>query len=177
MKKKEFDNMRKNIILIVLILIAVVSISGCINSPIDNINNSMKDLNTDITEGDNDYNAAISSINSRDFASGNNNIQIAKEKFGDAEQKIQEIEEYENDLNESVYKEYIDLIKEEVSLKKQASDELYLAMQYYINKDTYSGNSYAQSANSLMKQAVILQGERNELVEENSELFKKAGII
>ena len=36
--------MRKDIILIVLILIAVVSISGCINSPIDNINNRMKDL-------------------------------------------------------------------------------------------------------------------------------------
>ena len=169
--------MRKDIILIVLILIAVVSISGCINSPIDNINNRMKDLNTDITEGDTDYNSAISSINSRDFASGNNNIQIAKEKFNDAESKLSEIEEYENDLNESVYKDYIDLIKEEVSLKKQASDELYLAMQYYINNDSYSGNSYANSANSLMKQAVILQGERNKLVEDNSELFKKAGII
>ena len=76
-----------------------------------------------------------------------------------------------------VYKDYIDLIKEEVSLKKQASEELYLAMQYYSNNDSYSGNSYAYSANSLMNQAVILQGERNKLVEENSELFKKAGII
>ena len=163
--------MRKDIILIVLILIAVVSISGCINSPIDNINNRMKDLNTDITEGDNDYNAAISSINSRDYASGNNNIQIAKEKFNDAETKLSEIEDYQ------VYKEYIDLIKEEVSLKKQASDELYLAIQYYANNDAYSGNSYAKSANNLMKKAVILQGERNQLVEENSEIFKKAGII
>ena len=169
--------MRKEIILTVLILIAVVSISGCINSPIDNINNRMKDLNTDITEGDNDYNAAISDINNRDFESGNNNIQIAKEKFDDATTKLSEIQNYEDDLNESVYKEYIDLIKEEVSLKKQASDELYLAMQYYSNSDSYSGNSYANSANSLMKQAVILQGERNQLVEENSELFKKAGII
>ena len=169
--------MRKDIILIVLILIAVVSISGCINSPMDNINNRMKDLNTDITEGDNDYNSAISAINSRDFASGNNNIQIAKEKFDDAGSKLSEIEEYQNDLNESIYKDYIDLIKEEVSLKKQASDELYLAIQYYSNNDSYSGNSYANSANSLMKQAVILQGERNKLVEDNSELFKKAGII
>ena len=169
--------MRRDIILIVLILIAVVSISGCINSPIDNINNRMKDLTTDITEGDTDYNAAISSINSRDFASGNNNIQIAKEKFDDAGAKLSEIEEYEKDLNETVYKDYIDLIKEEVSLKKQASDELYLAIQYYSNNDSYSGNSYANSANSLMNQAVILQGQRNNLVEENSELFKKAGII
>ena len=169
--------MRRDIILIVLILIAVVSISGCINSPIDNINNRMKDLNTDITEGDTDYNAAISSINSRDFASGNNNIQIAKEKFDDAGAKLSEIEEYEKDLNETVYKDYIDLIKEEVSLKKQASDELYLAIQYYSNNDSYCGNSYANSANSLMNQAVILQGQRNNLVEENSELFKKAGII
>ena len=40
--------MKKEIVLIVLILIAVVSISGCINSPIDNINNRMKDINTDI---------------------------------------------------------------------------------------------------------------------------------
>ena len=169
--------MKKEIVLIVLILIAVVSISGCINSPIDNINNRMKDINTDITEGDNDYNTAMSAINSRDFESGNSNIQIAKEKFEDAESKLSEIEEYEEDLNESVYKEYLDLIKEEVSLKKQASDELYLSIQYYANSDSYSGNSYANSANTLMKQAVILQGERNKLVEENSELFKKAGII
>ena len=169
--------MRKDIILIVLLLIAVVSISGCINSPMDNINNRMKDLNTDINEGDNDYNAAISSINSRDFANGNSNIQIAKEKFDDAETKLSEIEEYENGLNESVYNEYIDLIQEEVSLKKQASDELYLAIQYYANDDTYTGNSYARSANELMKKAVILQGERNQIVEENPELFKKAGII
>jgi len=169
--------MRKDIILIVLILIAVVSISGCINSPIDNVNNRMKDLNTDITEGDTDYNSAVSSINNRDFDSANSNVQIAKQKFDDAGQKLLEIEEYEDDLNESVYKEYIDLIKEEVSLKKQASDELYLAVQYYANNDAYSGNSYAKSSNSLMKKAVILQNERNDLVEENSDLFKKAGII
>ena len=50
-------------------------------------------------------------------------------------------------------------------------------MQYYNNNDSYSGNSYANSANSLMNKAVILQGERNQLVEENAELFKKAGII
>ena len=103
--------------------------------------------------------------------------QIAKEKFNDAETKLSEIEEYQDDLNESVYKEYIDLIKEEVSLKKKASDELYLAIQYYANNDPYSGNSYAKSANEQMKKAVILQGERNQLVEENSGLFKKAGII
>ena len=89
--------MKKEIVLIVLILIAVVSISGCINSPIDNINNRMKDINTDITEGDNDYNTAMSAINSRDFESGNSNIQIAKEKFEDAESKLSEIEEYEED--------------------------------------------------------------------------------
>ena len=169
--------MRKDIILIVLILIAVVSISGCINSPIDNVNNRMKDLNTDITEGDTDYNSAVNSINNRDFDSANSNVQIAKQKFDDAEGKLSEIEEYENSLNESVYKEYIDLIREEVSLKKQASDELYLAVQYYANNDAYSGNSYAKSSNSLMQKAVILQDERNNLVEENSDLFKKAGII
>ena len=169
--------MRKDIILVVLILIAVVSISGCINSPIDNVNNRMKDLNTDITEGDTDYNSAVNSINNRDFDSANSNVQIAKQKFDDAEGKLSEIEEYEDSLNESVYKEYIDLIKEEVSLKKQASDELYLAVQYYANNDAYSGNSYGKSSNSLMKKAVILQDERNDLVEENSDLFKKAGII
>lgn len=169
--------MKKEIVLIVLILVAVVSISGCINSPIDNINNRMKDVNTDISEGDNDYNSAIGDINSRDFESGNSNVQISKEKFDDALSKLSEIEEYENSLNETVYKDYLDLIKEEVSLKKQASDELYLSVQYYANGDSYSGNSYANSANTLMNKAVILQGERNQIVEENPELFKKAGII
>ena len=143
----------------------------------DNINNNMKELNTDITEGDTDYNAAISYINNKDFTSGTDNIQIAKDKFNDAEEKLSNIEEYKNDLNESIYDDYLDLIKEEVSLKKQASDELYLSLQYYTNNDISSGNSYAQSANSLMNQAVVLQGERNNIVKNNPDLFKKAGII
>ena len=104
-------------------------------------------------------------------------IEYIETMASEIKKKAQEIEEYQDDLNESVYKEYIDLIKEEVSLKKQASDELYLAIQYYANNDPYSGNSYAKSANNQMKKAVILQGERNQIVEENSELFKKAGII
>ncbi len=169
--------MKKNIFLIAIILIAVVAVSGCINSPMDNINNNMKELNTDITEGDTDYNAAISYINNKDFTSGTDNIQIAKDKFNDAEEKLSNIEEYKNDLNESIYDDYLDLIKEEVSLKKQASDELYLSLQYYTNNDISSGNSYAQSANSLMNQAVVLQGERNNIVKNNPDLFKKAGII
>ena len=169
--------MKKNIFLIAIILIAVVAVSGCINSPMDNINNNMKELNTDITEGDTDYNAAISYINNKDFTSGTDNIQIAKDKFNDAEEKLSNIEEYKNDLNESIYDDYLDDIKEEVSLKKQASDELYLSLQYYTNNDISSGNSYAQSANSLMNQAVVLQGERNNIVKNNPDLFKKAGII
>ncbi len=169
--------MKKNIFLIAIILIAVVAVSGCINSPMDNINNNMKELNTDITEGDTDYNAAIGYINNKDFTSGTDNIQIAKDKFNDAEEKLSNIEEYKSDLNESIYDDYLDLIKEEVSLKKQASDELYLSLQYYTNNDISSGNSYAQSANSLMNQAVVLQGERNNIVKNNPDLFKKAGII
>lgn len=170
-------NMKKNIFLIAIILIAVVAVSGCINGPIDNINNNMKELNTDITEGDNDYNSAINYINNKDFTSGTDNIQIAKDKFNDAEAKLSNIGEYKASLNESVYTNYLDIISEEVSLKKQASDELYLALQYYANNDFSSGNSYAQSANTLMNQAVVLQGERNELVANNPDLFKKAGII
>ena len=169
--------MKRNIFLIAIILIAVVAVSGCINSPMDNINNNMKELNTDITEGDNDYNSAINYINNKDFISGTDNIQIAKDKFNDAEEKLSNIEEYKSSLNETVYTDYLDLVREEVSLKKQASDELYLALQYYTNNDINSGNSYAQSANSLMGQAIILQGERNEIVENNPDLFKKAGII
>ena len=169
--------MKKNIFLIAIILIAVVAVSGCINSPMDNINNNMKELNTDITEGDTDYNSAINYINNKDFISGTDNIQIAKDKFNDADEKLSNIEQYKSSLNESIYLDYLYLIREEVSLKRQASDELYLALQYYTNNDFSSGNSYAQSANSLMNQAKVLQDERNQIVENNPDLFKKAGII
>ncbi len=169
--------MKKNIFLIAIILIAVVAVSGCINSPMDNINNNMKELNTDITEGDTDYNSAINYINNKDFISGTDNIQIAKDKFNDADEKLSNIEQYKSSLNESIYLDYLYLIKEEVSIKRQASDELYLALQYYTNNDFSSGNSYAQSANSLMNQAKVLQDERNQIVENNPDLFKKAGII
>ena len=69
--------MRKDIILIVLILIAVVSISGCINSPIDNINNRMKDLNTDITEGI----AVIMQVETITFKLQRKNSMMQKQNF------------------------------------------------------------------------------------------------
>ena len=72
--------MRKDIILIVLVLIAVVSISGCINSPIDNINNRMKDLNTDITEGDNEI-AVIMQVETITFKLQRKNSMMQKQNF------------------------------------------------------------------------------------------------
>ena len=63
------------------------------------------------------------------------------------------------------------------SRSSKSTDNSALIFSTSAFNDAYSGNSYAQSANNLMKKAVILQGERNQLVEENSEIFKKAGII
>ena len=114
--------MKRDIILIALLLIAAVAVSGCINSPMDNVNDRLKTVNTDITEGDTDYNAALNAISSRDFSTADSNIQTARDKFTDAEDKFKEIENYESDLNESVYTDYLSIAKEEVSLKKEASD-------------------------------------------------------
>ena len=174
---KKGYKMKRDIILIALLLIAAVAVSGCINGPMDNVNDRLKTVNTDITEGDTDYNAALNAISSRDFSTADSNIQTARDKFTDAEDKFKEIENYESDLNESVYTDYLSIAKEEVSLKKEASDGLYLAVQYYISGDSSSGNSYTNAANSVMKQAVTLQNQRNAIVEENPDLFKKAGII
>ena len=169
--------MKRDIILIALLLIAAVAVSGCINSPIDNVNDRLKTINTDITEGDTDYNAALNAISSSDFNTANSNIQTARDKFADAQDKINEIENYESNLNETVYTDYLSVVKEEISLKKEASDGLYLAVQYYISGDSSSGNSYTNAANNVMSQAVTLQKQRNSIVEENPDLFKKAGII
>ena len=122
--------MKRDIILIALLLIAVVAVSGCINGPMDNVNNRLKTVNTDITEGDTDYNAALNAISSGDFSTADSNIQTARDKFADAQDKFNEIENYESDLNESVYTDYLSIVKEEVALKKEASDGRYLAVQY-----------------------------------------------
>ncbi len=157
--------MNKKNIIIIFVLLVTVSISGCINSSIDDINKIIPQLSQDIINGDNNYNDAVNYVNNRDYDTADEKTKLAITNFNNGQNKILEIDQYLENVNETIYIQYLNLVKEELSLKENATSNLQLAIQFFQAGNNETGNSYVSTANSLMDQAVIIQKERDALVQ------------
>lgn len=160
---------KKTIILIVLFV--TIAISGCINSPLDNINIVMSKLSQNIADGDSNYNDAVQYVNTRNYNIAEQKIKSSITNFNEG-QNLLLSSDYKNELNETIHIKYIDLIKEELSLKQNATANLQLAIQYFKSKDNKAANEYVTKANSLMIQGVYVQNQRQNLVEINPDKFQ-----
>lgn len=164
------DTMKKKII-IMIILLSIVSISGCINSTINNINQMIPQLTNVIIEGNNNFNLAADYTNNNDYNNADEKIEIAIEKFNEGEYKFLEINQQLNNVNDTIYIEYLNLIKEEISLKKDAASNLQLAIQFFKSGDNETANNYVSTANSLMDQGVNIQNQRAKIVKNHPDKF------
>ena len=164
--------MNKKIIIIIMVLLATVSISGCINSPMDNINNIIPSLTQSIEDGGSNFNEAVQYSNKRDYVSAEEKIQVASTSFLDAQNKILDIKKYYNDINDTLYLKYIDLIEEELNLKQNASAHMQLAIQAFRNGNKVTANEYVTKANNIMREAKLIQDQRENLVKNNPNKFK-----
>jgi hypothetical protein len=162
--------MKKKII-ILLILVTTIAISGCINSPVDNINQIMPELNKDIIDGDTSFNEVVGYVNQRDYDQANKRIRSTVNNFNEAQNKMLELKKYYKDVNDSVIVEYIDLLQEEINLKQNATYNLQSAIQLFISGDKESANSYVSVANSLMDEGMSYQEQKAQIVLNYPEKF------
>ncbi|MCC7554008.1 MAG: hypothetical protein KO202_05930 [Methanobacteriaceae archaeon] len=162
-----------NKLVLCIVLFGTILVSGCINSSIDNINEIMLEISNGIVEGDNYYNESVSAINSKHFDDADRKANLAIKKFTKSKKNILETNKYYEGVNQTIYIEYLNLLEDEIDLKNNASSNLLLASQEYENKDIQAGNSYSQIANSKMNEAVEIQNQRNNIVEDNPDLFKE----
>ncbi len=165
--------MNKKIIIVIIVLLATVSVSGCIKTPMDNINNIVPSLNQNIEIGDANYNEAVSYLNLQKYDLAENKIQISSNNFLDAKNKILEINKYTDEINDTLYLQYLSLIEEELNLKENATSNLQLAIQKFKEGDKVSANNYVTTANKLMDQGISIQNQRNNLVKNNPDKFRE----
>ncbi len=160
----------KLIIFIVVLLFISVSVVY-LDSSMDNINESMPEVSDSIVQGDKDYNESVELLNTRYFDQSREKAKSAEDNYNDSLHTLQNIKDkYNKDLNE-VHRDYIDTTINELELKLQAVDNLKEAIDYLESYDNYTGSAYGSDANEIMYDAVNYQNERNEIVQNNTELF------
>lgn len=157
--------------IIIIVLFATVAISGCINSPLDNINIIMPKLSQNIVDGDSNYNEAVIYTNNKNYDAADQKIKKSIASFNEGQNKLLSIDNT-NELNDTIYIQYLNLIKEEISLKQNATADLQLAIKYFEAGDNETGNQYVTKANSLMTNGVFVQNQRQNLVINNPDKFK-----
>ena len=164
--------MDKKIIVIVIVLLSTIAISGCISTPLSNVNEKIDDLNQQIETGDNNFNEAVNHINEKNYQSASDSNQKAALGYSKCITFLDNISEDKNQLNESIYIEYLNLVKQEVECKHNATVYLDKAINAYSTSSNSTGNSYSTTANNLMSDAIELQKERNNIVNNNPDKFK-----
>ncbi|MDR2831112.1 MAG: hypothetical protein LBB45_08830 [Methanobrevibacter sp.] len=162
----------RNKIIVIAILVFVIAISGCINSDMDSINQSIPKLNDNIKNGDLNFNLAVDGLNSNKIANANAKIELAIGNFKNAKINIEDIKRTYKNLNNTKYVTYIDLISKELEFKTNATLSLQSAIQVYSGEKT-TFNRYVDNANDYMKNGVAIQMERYKLVLNNPDLFNQ----
>ena len=160
----------KLIIFIVVLLFISVSVVY-LDSSMDNINESMPEVSDSIVQGDKDYNESVELLNTKYFEQSREKAISSGDNYNDSLHSLQSIKDkYYKDLNQ-VHRDYIDTTINELELKLQAVDNLKEAIDYLESYDNYTGSAYGSDANEIMYDAVNYQNERNEIVQNNTELF------
>ena len=157
------------IFIVVLLLISVAIVY--VDSSLDNINESMPKISDSIVQGDKDYNESVDLLNTKYFEQSREKAISAEENYNDSLHSLQSIKDkYYKDLNE-VHQDYIDTTINELELKLKAVSNLKDAIYYLEMYENYTGSAYGSDANEIMYDALNYQNERNEIVQNNSELF------
>ena len=165
--------MNKKIIIVIIVLLATVSVSGCIKTPMDNINNIIPVLSQNIETGDTNYNEAVTYLNSHNYDLAEEKVQTSSNNFLEAKNKMLEINKYNENINNTLYLQYLSLIEEELNLKENATSNLQLAIQNFKKGNKVVANNYVSTANKLMNQGISIQNQRNNLVKNNPDKFKE----
>lgn len=161
--------MKKLIFIFVLFLTIIVS--GCITSPMDNVNNELAPLGESIKNGNSYYNMAVDFINSKNYSNSLSQAKLATVEFDKVLNTLLDIKSNYTEELSDIQSEYIDLLYSEVSLKNDANNNLITAIDYYNDGEDELGNEYASKSNDLMSQASDLKNSRDEFVLNNPNYF------
>lgn len=160
------------LIIFVLVLLIISAAIVLIDSSVDSINKTMPEISDSIVNGDKDYNGAVQLINDKDFQQGMDKAKSAGKHYNESYDKLKDIQQkFSEDINE-VQDEYINTVLNELNLKIKAVGKMEEAIECFEVYSNYTGTNYASEANDLIYEAIKYQDERDEIVKNNSKLFK-----
>ena len=159
------------LIIFIVVLVFISAAIVFIDSSMDNINQSMPSISDSIVQGDKDYNESVELLNNKNYEESSQKAISAGDNYNSSLNKLLEIKEkFSKDLND-VHKDYIDTTIKELELKLKAVDDLKESIYYLRNYYNYTGSNYGSEANDYIYESLTYQNQRNEIVQNNSELF------
>ena len=157
------------IVALVLFSAAVVFLSNTDNNPTNKI---MPDISSNIAEGDSQYNEAVDLLNNKSYDEAKNKAISAGNNFNHTYDQLSSIRDNFTSETIDVHKNYVNALLNEVELKINATGYLIDSIDKFKSYQNATGNDYANKANEHMQDAVEFQNVRNNLTNDNPNLFK-----
>ncbi|MEL7669306.1 hypothetical protein [Methanobacterium sp.] len=159
-------------LLLVIFMMAIVAISGCIQSDASSINGLSSTINNHLKNGDSYYNTAVTNVNKYSLDNASSNADSALSEFNSAKTSAQKALSYAQNSKDSVFTEYMQNFMGEIDAKINATSQLQQAVTYFKQKDSTNGNSHVTLANSYMDRSIQYETANNNLVKQNPSKFK-----
>lgn len=163
--------MRKVIILFALIILTV-SLSGCLNTQVAQIDQLTEIINEHLHSGDTYFNQAATSTNRYSYYQAQEQCNNATSQYNLAKTSTQEALIYSKNIQDQVYITYLQITLQEVDAKLNATNELMLAIPLFMNNDTTTANTHVDLANQFMDSSLEYHKQRQDLIQENPNKFK-----
>jgi len=157
---------------ILVVLLAIVGVSGCIDSGKGNINQLIPEINEHIKNGDSYFNESAMAANDFKLDDALSKCELAASEYNSARNLASEALGYARNDGDPVIINYLELLVSELEAKINATSQLKSAIEMFRLNQTEEGNSNIELANSYMKSAKELEGERQEIVRKNPDRFQ-----
>jgi hypothetical protein len=163
--------MRKVIISLVLIILAV-SLSGCLDTQVAQIDRLSEIINEHIQSGDTYFNNAATNTNKYRYYEAQKQCNDANTQYNLAKTSAQEALIYSRNIQDEIYITYMDLTLQELDAKINATTELKMAIPLFMGNDTTSANEHVDLANQYMRSSQEFKIQKQDIVKQNPNKFK-----
>ncbi|MEN6291597.1 MAG: hypothetical protein ABFD07_06220 [Methanobacterium sp.] len=159
-------------LLLVIFMMAIVAISGCIQSDASGINGLSSTISNHIKNGDSYYNTAVTNANKYSLDNAISNADSSLSEFNSAKTSAKNALSYAQNSKDSVFTQYMQNLMVQIDARINATSELQQAVTYFKQKDSTNGNSHVTLANSYMDRSIQYETANNNLVKQNPSKFK-----
>lgn len=162
-----------NRIIVVAVVLLVVTLSGCVQADISNINDLTASINSHMKNGDEYYNSSAANTNYNYFSKALSDSNSASGEYSMAQTSAQTALTSAQNANDDVLIDYVQNAILEIQAKLNATSELNQAIELLQKNDTEGANTHLFEANEYMNSALQYRSNRDEIVKKNPSKFKQ----